>query len=195
MEAIDLGLSVKWANCNMSATLLEEYGNYYAWGEIIPKNIYKWDTYKWCNERSITLTKYNTSSNDGSVDNKTVLELADDAAAANWGGAWRMPTDEEWTELRTNCTWTGTTNYNGTGVAGQIVTSITNGNHIFLPAAGYRSFGDLYFAGGYSGYWSSSLYTDGPSRALDVDIRSDGVYRNDYLRFCGQSVRPVTIPK
>ena len=185
---VDLGLSVKWATCNVGATSPEEYGNYYAWGETEPKTtIYTWATYKWCNGNDITLTKYNTSSEYGTVDNKTVLDYEDDAARANWGGAWRMPTDAEWTELRENCTWTWTTK---NGVNGYEVKG-TNGNSIFLPAAGYRYGGFLYDAGSNGSYWSSSLYTDGPSRALDVDIRSDGVYRNDYLRFCGQSVRPV----
>ncbi len=185
---VDLGLSVKWATCNVGATSPEEYGNYYAWGETEPKTtIYTWATYKWCNGSEDTLTKYCTSSSRGTVDNKTVLDPEDDAAAVNWGGAWRMPTDAEWTELRENCTWTWTTK---NGVNGYEVKG-TNGNSIFLPAAGYRYGGFLYDAGSDGSYWSSSLYTDGPSRALDVDIRSDGVYRNDYLRFCGQSVRPV----
>ena len=184
---VDLGLSVKWATCNVGATSPEEYGDYYAWGETEPKTTYTWATYKWCNGSESTLTKYNTSSSRGTVDNKTVLDPEDDAAAVNWGGAWRMPTDAEWTELRENCTWTWTTK---NGVNGYEVKG-TNGNSIFLPAAGYRYGGFLYDAGSDGSYWSSSLYTDGPSRALDVDIRSDGVYRNDYLRFCGQSVRPV----
>ncbi|MDY4512770.1 MAG: hypothetical protein SPE10_04900, partial [Paludibacteraceae bacterium] len=105
-EYVDLGLSVKWATCNVGASKPEEYGNYYAWGETTTKSTYNWSTYKWCNGSKTTLTKYNTSSSYGTVDNKTVLELADDAARANWGGAWRMPTDAEWTELRENCTWT-----------------------------------------------------------------------------------------
>ena len=185
---VDLGLSVKWATCNVGATSPEEYGDYYAWGETEPKTTYNWNYYKWCSGSSTTLTKYNTSSEYGTVDNKTVLDPEDDAAAVNWGGAWRMPTDAEWTELRENCTWTWTTK---NGVNGYEVKG-TNGNSIFLPAAGYYS--DTYGlsnAGIDGCYWSSSLYTDGPSRALDVDIRSDGVYRNDSLRFSGQSVRPV----
>ncbi|MBQ7388829.1 MAG: hypothetical protein IJW01_05635, partial [Paludibacteraceae bacterium] len=137
--AVDLGLSVKWATCNVGASTPEGYGNYYAWGETTTKSTYDWSTYKWCNGSYKTLTKYCTSSTYGTVDNKTVLELADDAARVNWGGAWRMPTDAEWTELRENCEWTLTSDYNGTGVKGRVVTSKTNGNHIFLPAAGYRS--------------------------------------------------------
>ena len=190
-DYVDLGLSVKWATCNVGATSPEEYGNYYAWGETEPKTTYDLATYKWCNGSESTLTKYNTSRDYGRVDNKTVLDLADDAARANWGGAWRMPTDAEWTELRENCIWTRTDDYNGTGVAGRIVTSITNGNHIFLPAAGYRGSGGLNGAGGYGYYWSSSLNLDDPNNAWRVYFDSDYVYRRSYDRNYGLSVRPV----
>ena len=190
-DYVDLGLSVKWATCNVGATTPTGYGNYYAWGETEPKTTYNWSTYKWCNGSYNTLTKYNTSSSCGTVDNKIVLELADDAARANWGGAWRMPTDAEWTELCTKCTWTWTSDYNGTGVAGRIVTSKTNGNHIFLPAAGDRYYDDLRSAGGNGLYWSSSLNTDGPDDAWNVNFLSDNVNRFNGFRFCGRSVRPV----
>ena len=190
---VDLGLpsGTKWATCNVGATTPEGYGNYYAWGETEPKTTYNWSSYKWCNGSSSTLTKYNTKSSYGTVDNKTVLELADDAARANWGGAWRMPTYAAWTELRNNCTWTWTSNYNGTSVAGRIVTSNINGNSIFLPAAGYRGDGDLNDAGGYGDFWSSSLGTDYPYDAWYVGFDSGYVGRSDYGRYFGRSVRPV----
>ena len=192
-DYVDLSLpsGTKWATCNVGATKPEEYGNYYAWGETETKTTYNWSTYKWCNGDYDTLTKYNTSSEYGTVDNKTVLDLEDDAARANWGGAWRMPTDAEWTELRVNCTWTWTDDYNGTGVAGRIVTSNINANSIFLPAAGYRDYDDLYDAGGYGNSWSSSLYTGIPSSAWRVYFDSDYVGRNGGYRYCGRSVRPV----
>ena len=90
-EYVDLGLSVKWATCNVGASKPEEYGDYFAWGETQPKSNYDWNTYKWCNGSNDTQTKYNTKSNYGTVDNKTTLDLSDDAACANWGGNWRMP--------------------------------------------------------------------------------------------------------
>ena len=190
---VDLGLpsGLKWATCNVGATKPEEYGNYYAWGETEPKTTYDWSTYKWCNGSYDTQTKYCISSSYGTVDNKTVLDLEDDAAAVNWGGAWRMPTDAECQELIENCKWTWTDDYNGTGVAGRIVTSNTNGNSIFLPAAGYRSYDDLYGAGDYGYYWSGSLYTDYPNLAWKVYFKSDFVSRSSSYRCCGQSVRPV----
>ena len=191
---VDLGLpsGLKWAACNVGATAPEAYGNYYAWGETSTKSTYDWNTYKWENESGFT--KYNIDSRYGTVDNKTVLELADDAAAVNWGGAWRMPTDAEWTELRENCTWTRTSDYNGTGVAGRIVTSKTNGNSIFLPAAGYRHYDDLNRAGSYGYYWSSSLDTDHPNDAWAVYFYSSYEERSSYNRCYGYSVRPVLSP-
>ena len=188
-EWVDLGLpsGLKWAACNVGATSPEEYGNYYAWGETEPKTIYDWSTYKWCNGSNTTLTKYNTDSDYGTVDDKTVLDPEDDAAAVNWGGAWRMPTDAEWTELRTNCTWTWTTK---NGVNGYEVKG-TNDNSIFLPAAGYRVGDDLYYAGYYGRYWSSSLSTGSPYNAWYVYFYSGYVSRSNYYRCYGQSVRPV----
>ncbi len=189
-EYVDLGLpsGLKWATCNVGATTPETYGDYFAWGETEPKTTYDWITYKWCNDSENTQTKYCTNGSYGTVDNKTVLELADDAARANWGGKWRMPTDAEWTELRENCTWTRTTL---NGINGYEVKSKTNSNSIFLPAAGFRIDEDLFEAGSYGVYWSSSLYTDGPSDAGYVFFYSNDVSWTYYGRFCGQSVRPV----
>ena len=193
LEAIDLGLSVKWASFNLGALSPEDYGEYYAWGETGPKDNYNWSTYIWCNGSDTTLTKYNNTSSYGTVDNKTVLEPDDDAAHVALGGKWRMPTDEEWTALRTQCTWVWTSNYNGTGVAGMIVTA-TNGNSIFLPAAGYRSDTHLGDHGSNGFYWSSSLYRVYPGVAWYVGFYSGTVYRSNYLRYHGHSVRPVYDP-
>ena len=187
-EYIDLGLSVKWATMNVGASKAEDYGNYYAWGETSTKSTYSWSTYKWCNGSYSTLTKYNTSSSYGTVDNKTQLDFSDDAARANWGGAWRMPTEAEWTELREQCTWTWTTQ---NGVNGYKVTSKKvsySKNSIFLPAAGYHDGSSL---GKEGFYWSSSLYTDYPSYAWNVHFNSSNVRRYYYNRYYGFTVRPV----
>lgn len=199
-EAVDLGIvvngkNIKWGSFNLGATKPEEYGDYFAWGETAPKEHYSWSNYKWCNGSSSTLTKYNTSSSYGTVDNKTVLDPEDDAAHVALGGKWHIPTDAEWTALRNNCTWTRTSNYNGTGVAGRIVTSNVEGytdKSIFLPAAGYRYNTYLSSAGSFGFYWSSSLYTDSPYFAWYVYFYSEGVYRDCFNRFYGWSVRPVT---
>lgn len=188
-EAVDLGLSVKWASCNIGASKPEEYGNYYAWGETETKSTYNLYTYKWCNGTNNSLTKYNTSSSYGTVDNKTKLENSDDVARVKLGGKWRMPTDAEWTELRNKCTWTWTTQ---NGVNGRRVTG-PNGNSIFLPAAGFRDWASLGDAGSCGIYWSSSLYTDVPDTAWFVYFYSDFVYRSCGIYRCdGLSVRPVS---
>ena len=182
---VDLGLSVKWATCNVGAESPEEYGDYFAWGETTSKSTYNWNTYKWCNGSGTTLTKYNNSSSYGTIDNKTTLELSDDAARANWGGEWRMPTDTEVTELRKQCTWTWTTQ---NGVYGYKVTSKSNGNSIFLPAAGLRIDGSLYDAGSGGYYWSS---TGCLSSAYCLRFLSSDVVSDVFARYFGHSVRPV----
>ena len=191
-EYVDLGLSVKWATCNVGASKPEEYGDYFAWGETEPKDYYDWSTYKWCNGIKETLTKYNNSSSYGSVDNKTVLETTDDAATANWGGSWRIPTKEELDELRNNCTWTWT---KINDVNGYKVTSNKNGNSIFLPMAGYRYESWLILETGEGQYWLNSLYIDGglnyPDHGLTLRFYSGFVDEDASHRFNGFSVRPV----
>ncbi len=192
--AIDMGLSVKWANANLGATAPEGYGDYYAWGETETKENYYWSTYKWCNGSSTTLTKYNYSSSYGTVDNKTVLEPEDDVAHVKLGGSWRMPTSSEVDEListRNNSSyqweWKSLNGHNG-----WLVTYLVNNNSIFLPAAGYRYDANLYYVGSNGFYWSSSLYTGDPYGAWSVYFSSDGVRGGSGYRYFGQSVRPVS---
>ena len=192
-EYVDLGLSVKWATCNVGATTPEGYGDYFAWGETSPKDDYSWETYKWCNGTGNSLTKYNYSENNGTVDNKNLLDACDDAARINWGGAWRMPTKNEMDELRNtkNCKWEWTSQNN---VNGYKVTSLKDGytdKFIFLPAAGIRSGTGLNYAGSYGGYWSAPLNENYPFDAWHVHFRSDYVYYDNDDRNYGHSVRPV----
>jgi len=219
-EYVDLGITddsgnpIYWATCNLGASSPEEYGNYYAWGETkaygeedtsnatnysytsgqgsptYTKTYYNWSTYKYCKGSYDTQTKYCNYSNYGTVDNKIVLESADDAATANWGGSWRMPTDAELTKLRTKCTWTLTTQ---NGKDGYTVTG-SNGNSIFLPFAGFRDDSSLGNDGSYGDYWSSSLLESNPYNswyAYELSIFWNYVDRDRYCRIVGFSVRPV----
>ena len=189
-EYVDLGLSVKWATCNVGADTPEEYGDYFAWGETESKTTYNLSSYKYCNGTYSSMTKYCVESYYGTVDNKTTLELSDDAANANWGGNWRMPTEAEQDELRNtdNCTWEWITQ---NGVNGYKVTSKVNGNSIFLPAAGYRCDDDLSYAGSNGYFWSSSLNAGNSSGAYVLSFDSSDVGWYASSRYYGLSVRAV----
>lgn len=131
-EFVDLGLSVKWATCDLGAERPEELGKLFAWGVTTPtenENSF-WRDYKHCKGSATTLTKYNDNPEYGLVDNKRVLDLEDDAAHVIWGGRWRMPTISELQELGMNCTFIETT-INGIKV--YEIKSKKNGNSIFLP--------------------------------------------------------------
>ena len=165
VQWMDLGLpsGLLWADRNVGADNPEDYGNYYAWGETTPKEVYWWITYAYGNAYD-TLTKYCNDSYyglNGFTDNLTTLVASDDAATANIGGDACMPTEDEWQELIDNTTGTWTTL---NGVYGRLLTA-SNGKSVFLPAAGSRYGTDLNFAGKRGYYWSSTLYMDSPSHA------------------------------
>lgn len=196
--AVDLGLSVMWATCNIGAKNPQEYGDYYAWGETKTKASYSESNYMWYDGN--TILKYNTNSEYGVADGKTVLErgrdsgeTVDDVACAKLGGGWRMPTEAEWTELRENCTCSWTT-YSTTGVEGcEVFSNVPGyeGVYIFLPAAGYRVTDRLFGSGGY--YLSSSLSTWNPQYASGaIFTASSALRKNNSKRSQGYSVRPVT---
>ena len=203
MEYVDLGLpsGLKWAKCNLGASKPSEPGGHYAWGETAPKAVYDWETYKWMQagkSDSKYITKYTVadgqtrgiwydSSGNFIGDNKTALVAADDAATANLGSPWRMPTAVEIKELIDNCTWTWTTQ---DGVNGYQVDG-PNGNAIFLPSAGYRDGSVLKDAGSVGSYWSSSLSTFESYNADYLFFDSGDYNRYYYYRNCGFSVRPV----
>lgn len=181
-EAVDLGLSVKWASCNVGASSPEEYGDYFAWGETTTKSSYT-------ESNSVT---YDLSISElesrGIIDANGNLTAAYDAATANWGSEWRMPTLDEIKELRNNCTWEWTTQ---NGVKGRKVTG-PNGNSIFLPAAGYRRDTSLGHAGSYGYYWSATPCSDNSYGAFNFGFYS-GLYVWHYdFRSKGFTVRPVT---
>lgn len=192
-ELVDLGLSVKWRNWNLGGSSPEDYGDYFAWGETETKSDFNWSTYKWCDGSSSSLTKYNTDSALGVVDNLTTLEPMDDAAHVILGGNWRIPTAAEWNELMTKCTSTWVNNYHDSESDGRLFTA-ANGNSIFIPAAGARSLYNSYghyvdaYKNHYAYYWSSSLDTT----SHEPGYSGFNMY-SDYKvkRSCGLSVRPV----
>ena len=189
-ECVDMGNGQLWATTNVGANSPEEYGDFFAWGETAAKTTYDWTNYAW-GSSATSLTKYVTESSYGTVDGKTMLEAGDDAATANWGEGWRTPTEDEWNWLRSNCDWEWTNDYNGTGVAGFVVTSNSTSNSIFFPAAGNSAGG----AGEYGYSWSSSLHYDNSFAVgmwlhpSDLIRGTGGEYRN-----VGMTVRPVCTP-
>ena len=188
VEAVDLGLSVKWANMNVGAKKDSGFGTYFAWGETKPKDYYSWNTYSLSKGDSKFLTKYSTT------DRRAQLTPSDDAAHVNWGGKWRMPTADEYEELidPANCTWEWITK---DGVNGYKVTSKKTGNSIFLPITGFRFYGDIVFRGINGIYWISTLYTANPYKAWclefnfsDVNVHYGNLSSN---RFSGRCIRAV----
>ena len=193
-EAVDLGLSVKWASFNLGASKPEESGDYYAWGEKEPyysslnpltwkednKAGYDWASYQLCIGTSDSILKYTNS------DGKTVLEPADDAAHVNLGRGWRIPTKEEQDELRDNCTWEWISN---NGVDGYMISG-PNGNSIFLPVTGWMGEADFWLPT-YGIYWSSSLEQQRPYRAYGLYFYSEQINKRGYNRCYGQTIRPV----
>ena len=199
-EAIDLGLpsGTLWAAFNVGATKPEEYGLYFAWGETQgyrgnEPHFFGWSNYKWCNGGYNKLTKYCSKAEYGVVDNKTTLDLADDAARANWGAPWVMPTDEQIRELQKNCKteWT-----EKNGVSGMLYTSKLNGKSVFFPAAGIRWENEIDWVGSGSWFfWSSTVSVIEPYKAGDLSRDNYIYYGASYIytssRYFGRSVRPV----
>ena len=178
---VDLGLSVKWATCNVGATSPEEYGDYFAWGETTTKTEYTDD-----NCPTYGLSKSELQS-QGYIDGEGNLTSQYDAATANWGGTWRMPTYAELNELNTQCTWEwiNTNDFTGYKVTGP------NGNSIFLPAAGYRYGSSLDCAGSY-GYYRSSTPNDYLAISADyLNFGSSYHIMEFSSRSLGLSVRPI----
>ena len=191
-QAIDMGLSVKWAPWNVGASKAEECGAYFAWGEVnASKESYDCDTYFYFegigNDDEVRF-KY-----DGSVENE-ILESSDDAATANWGSGWRMPTIAEWRELvdDNNCTWTWIENYNDFGINGYEVKSKRTDGVLFLPAAGFRIESDLCDAGECGKYWSSVLHR-GCACACCLFFVSNCNHLDNDFRGDGFSVRAVAV--
>jgi len=178
VHAVDLGLSVKWACCNVGASVPEGYGGYYAWGETEEKSSYTWENYKY----------YNSSTGGYNNIGSNISGTSYDVAHVKWGGGWRMPTLSEIQELCDKCSWQWT---EVNGVKGQKVTG-PNGNSIFLPAAGYRLGTEVSLRGSYGSYWSGTLDEYHSGIAYDLRFDSGGHGWGNYRRYHGHTVRPVT---
>lgn len=194
---VDIGLSVKWATRNLGASAPSDYGDYYAWGEIETKTEYTWNNYKWGNIG--TITKYCKNGEFGILDNKTILDPADDVARVKLGGKWRMPTETEMQELymtraNTNYSWSWVSI---NGHKGLLIEYLINGKSIFLPAAGWM--GSSHHNDNSCGIWSSSLFSkDKTSFSGCCFVCFESLYMTDDLlivsgqsRSYGLPIRPV----
>lgn len=196
-EYVDLGLSsgTLWATTNVGADNPEDYGDHFEWGETkgykSGKYRFHWETYKYCKGSINSMTKYCSISNfgyNGFVDNLTKLQYEDDAAHINWGSNWRMPTYDEFNELKDECTWTRTTK---NGMKGYLVTG-PNGNSIFFSLPGLRWDGDIGYVGSAGYYWTSELVESYPNRAYSIVVGTNTpVWYEHGYRGNGQSIRPV----
>ena len=195
-EYVDLGLSVKWATCNVGAANPEEVGGLFAWGETTTKTEYSYSTYKYSVDG--VRGNYTKYCNE---DNKTVLDLEDDVAHAKWGGNWRMPTSAEMDELRRECNWTWTTE---NGVKGFRVSGKKEGyenNSIFLPVNAFNdsvAVATLHQYPEYGVYWSSTLSHESGSFLMGGWDHANGIWfcrdasmGNASYRNERRSIRPV----
>lgn len=212
---LDLPSGTLWATCNVGANSPEEYGDYFAWGEITPKKSngtwgdYSWGTYKWMNAGQADWTQINKytfadnqteacwyNSNGAFIgDGQTVLLPEDDAATANWGSKWQMPSVEQMQELidseNTTSTWT-TMN----GVNGRLVTSIRNNASIFLPAGGRRNGTETQWEGSYGFYWPTMTDRTYSDRACQFTFSASSIsIVGSFDRYAGESIRPVRVEK
>ena len=180
-EYVDLGLpsGLKWATCNVGASNPQDYGLYFAWGET---------TGYTAEQVTSKVRLFNEASYTGSAIS-TDLTLEQDAAHANLGGKWRMPTDAEYQELINNCDMVWTDDYNGTGVKGKVFTSKVNGNSVFFPAAGRGEYSSVNYVGRFGRYQSTSCYSDSIALILLLDSGSQKVGTAE--RWEGYSVRGV----
>lgn len=208
-NAVDLGLTseTKWAKMNIGATNPWDFGDYFAWGETKPKERYDTDNYLHIaagETDDYGINKYQQNDGVGGIwysdvkyvgDNKTTLDLEDDAAHTNWGGDWVMPSPQDYQELRANCEFEETGDYKGTGVAGLVLKG--NGKEVFFPYAGCRlEYGDFVLNEGSVGpVWTNELgnrtYGGIHIWTLTRDLTNYD-FKNDYYgRYIGLCVRAI----
>lgn len=197
-EWVDLGLpsGTLWATCNIGADSFEEYGDYFAWGETEPKDIYDSGHYKF-NKGSGKMTKYCTIGSFGSngmTDDLTELEPEDDAATVNWGSDWQMPSKAQMEELLnpafTTTEWTCMNDFYG-----RKIISKKNGNWIFFPAGGFIESTSRYREGTFGSCWTRSLFENAPNDAYDWAVNYNGLFWGRDRRYLGEMIRPVRVEK
>jgi len=190
------GYRIYWATCNVGASLPEDFGGLFAWGETSSKNDYTWDTYKWANGSETSLTKYNTDAASGTKDDLTTLEAEDDVASIILGNPWRMPTSKELQELVDNCD-TEISDVNG-HICWEFK-SKKNGACIYFPLPGWYN-GTKIVANSAAGhYWSASIYDQNSRSAVTLCLWNPEVNKTDTpnilidgaKRYYGRSVRPM----
>jgi hypothetical protein len=179
-ELIDLGLSVKWASCNVGAKAPEDFGGYFGWADPTGKEI----------DQDVTDSndKWTSSLYGGKKPLKEISGSKFDIARVNIGGDWRMPTRKEEQELIDKCTWK-IISYRG--VKGAMVTG-KNGNSIFLPMSGWRCGPDVGVQNEVGLYWSGTHCTENPGFAYRIHFELDGCPDLSMsIRCFGFSVRAV----
>ena len=193
-EYVDMGLpsGILWATCNVGANKPEEIGDYFAWGEIEPKETYQPEKYKWSNDNCETFTKYCTNSRYGNVDNNLELLPEDDAATADWGSNWCTPSKDQVKEL-INSDYTTIAQATQNGVGGWKITSKKNGKTLFFPTAGERWY-DGFLGNNDCCYWTRSVEEKGSIAAYIVRI-DEWASVELRTRFEGVPIRPVRSSK
>jgi len=190
---VDIGVSVLWSTCNIDATHPLMPGSYFAWGETSPKESYTWETYAYCDLKNM-LTKYNYKLESGSkyfVDSVYTLTPEDDAAVQNWGNGWRMPTKQEFEELRNDCEWEWV---NGANANYYKVTG-PNGKSILLPACGCIKDTKRIMFMENGCLWSSSVSVKIPEHGYELTQYATGFWIGSADRFYGEPIRPVISPQ
>lgn len=197
-EYVDLELPSGnlWAVTNVGADKETDFGDYFAWGEIKPKEVYTWKTYKWCEQKYSKLTKYCMDAAFGGgdfTDDITHLEPEDDVANVLMKGKWHIPSDKDVEELMNNTTGSWESNYNGTSISGLVLTG-KNKKQLFLPAVGYKD-NDNTFNVDFAGYyWISELNTNASSDNCETFVvrkNKNELFVTTDERYYGNCIRPV----
>lgn len=196
-KAIDMGSGILWAEVNIGAGASHEYGDYFSWGEVSPKQTYTWANYKWGDGTAIAsneeldklyMTKYCMFAAYGDKDGKSVLESSDDAASVMWKDGWRMPTYDEIVALYNNSDWNW---IRVEGIYGYEITSKVTGKSIFLPGASSK-IGEGYGLLNLCTYWTSSLFARNEQYyAYSFGYPDEPQHISNTFRYIGMTVRPV----